>query len=93
MEGSEGSEMSLKLDPDLKVKTAAQLRQEVMRWRHAARQEACSVGNGRCWTRLVANLPENVRLKPLALPKLIFLGNCERYFDRNQPKQRIRRPR
>ena len=78
--------MSSHIDADLKEMTPAQLRREVMKWRHAARQEVCSVGNGRCWTRLITNLPEGEKLKPLTLPSAEFLKNCARYYKRNQKR-------
>jgi hypothetical protein len=74
----------MKLDDDVKKMTPRQLRQELMRWRHAARKELACTGNRRCWITLIKELPEGRELDPLSLPKEEFLGNCEHYYDRNQ---------
>ena len=73
-----------KLDPDLKTMTVAELRQEVMRLRTAFRKESSCTGNRRCWVTLLQALPEGRLVNPLTLPRKIFMGNCGRYFDRNQ---------
>ncbi len=76
----------MKIDEDLKDMTLAQLRGEVMRLRKAFRTELAHTGNHRCWINLMAPLPEHQSIKPLTLPREVFLGNCARYHDRNQSK-------
>ncbi len=76
--------MSIKLDSDLKTMTPPQLRQEVMRLRRAFRKELNNTGNRRCWITLLEALPEGKRIRPLDMPKKIFLGYCGGYYDRNQ---------
>lgn len=76
--------MTRKLDDDVKVMSPAELRQEVMRLRSAFRKELKSTGNHRCWVNLLKALPEGKAIEPLSLPRKEFLGNCSRYYDRNQ---------
>lgn len=73
-----------RLDNDVKSMSLPQLRKEVMRLRRAFRKELSYTGNHRCWITLLEVLPEGKRIKPLSLSRDVFLGNCERYFQRNQ---------
>ena len=77
-----------KMDSDLRQMNEVELRNEVMRLRRAFRVELEHTGNHRCWINLLRALPEGKSLSPLALPRDVFLGNCKRYFDRNQPKKK-----
>lgn len=76
--------MARRLDEDLRKMTPAQLRQEVMRLRTAFRRELNGTGNRRCWVTLLEVLPEGEKVKPLSLPRDVFLANCARYHKRNQ---------
>ena len=76
--------MNRKIDSDLKSMTPAQLRQEVMRLRHAFRTELNNTGNRRCWVNLLMALPEGQSIRALSLPRGEFLGNCAKYYDRNK---------
>jgi hypothetical protein len=75
---------SRRQDPDLKTKTSAQLRREVMRLRTAFRKELSDTGNRRCWITLLQTLPERKIIDPLSLSKEEFLANCAQYHTRNQ---------
>lgn len=77
-----------RIDKDLDKMTVVQLRDEVLRLRRAFRLELEHTGNHRCWINLLRALPEGKSLSPLSLPRAVFLGNCKRYFDRNQLKQK-----
>jgi len=46
--------MARKIDPDVRVMTTSQLRQEVMRLRTAFDKELNHTGNHRCWINLLA---------------------------------------
>lgn len=74
----------MKIDPDLKTMSPSELRQEIMCLRRAFRKELNSRGNRRCWINLLEALPEGKEIEPLDLPEEIFMGNCRRYFKRNQ---------
>ena len=77
----------MKIDSDVKEMGVVELRQEVMRLRIAFRKELDHTGNHRCWINLLTALPEGRRIEPLSMNKEGFIKNCERYFDRNQPKK------
>lgn len=70
-------------DPDLLTMTKAQLRAEVMRLRKAFRKELASTGNHRCWINLLEAV-DGKKIKPIDIPMDEFLGNCKRYYKRNQ---------
>jgi hypothetical protein len=70
----------MKADADLLGMTPAELRREVMRLRTAFRKEASQTGNHRCWI----NLLPDVNIKPLTLSESEFIGNCKKYWKRNQ---------
>jgi len=74
----------MKIDADVKQMDLQELRAEVMRLRRAFRKELASTGNRRCWINLLLALPEGKKICPLSLPREQFLGNCARYFERNQ---------
>ena len=74
----------MKVDDDVKQMSEAELRKEVMRLRKAFRKELAHTGNRRCWINLMSALPEYGTIDPLALPEGVFLGNCRRYYRRNQ---------
>lgn len=74
----------MKIDPDVKTMTEAELRAEVMRLRAAFREELAHTGNQRCWINLLEVLPEGKSIQPLSLPQEEFLKNCQRYWKRNQ---------
>lgn len=76
--------MATKLDPDVKEMTKGERGQEIMRLRNAFRKELNCTGNRRCWVNLLKPLPGGRSIKPLSLPRAEFLGNCARYYDRNQ---------
>jgi len=76
--------MTRKVDADVLAMSEAQLRREVMRYRRGLRTELNNTGNRRCWVNLFRLLPENRDIKPLSLPRCVFLRNCAQYFDRNQ---------
>jgi len=73
--------------------TEGELRKEVLRLRSAFRKELEHTGNHRCWINLLQVLPEGKSLELLSLPREEFLGNCKRYFKRNQPKKHKLKPR
>ncbi len=73
-----------KLDPDVKEMSLKALRKEVMRLRTAFDKELESTGNQRCWINLLANQRNGRKIRPLELPKEVFLANCARYYERNQ---------
>lgn len=79
----------MKIDTDVKAMTLAQARQEIMKLRRALRKELAGTGNSRCWITLLQALPEGKDLDPLTLGREQFLKNCERYFERNQPKAKV----
>lgn len=83
MEGS-GSGMSHKIDKDVLLMSEAELRQEVMRLRSAFDKELNHTGNHRCWVNLLVGSRGGRAIKPLSLCREEFLGNCRRYYDRNQ---------
>ena len=68
--------------------TVVELKKEVMHLRDAFRKELEHTGNHRCWINLLQALPEGKKIAPLTLERNVFLGNCKRYFDRNQPKKK-----
>lgn len=79
----------LRLDPDLKSMTVAELQQEVMRLRSAFRKELNDNGNRRCWVTLLQALPEGREVKPIDIPEDEFLRNCARYRRRNHGKEEV----
>jgi hypothetical protein len=76
--------MTQKIDDDLMKMDLLQVRREAMRLRTAFRIELNNTGNRRCWVNLLKHLPEGKSIEALSLPRAEFLGNCARYYDRNQ---------
>ena len=74
--------MGKPLDPDVKKMTLAERGREIMRLRTAFRRELDRTGNHRCWITLMEAV-DGKRVKPLTLPKQVFIGHCNHYYDRN----------
>lgn len=76
-----------KIDSDVKDMTPAQLRAEVMKYRHAARKIVKTVDNARCWVndwKLAQLLPEKPLVPAITLPDEEFLCNCKNYLKRQR---------
>lgn len=72
------------MDEDVKKMSHKEAQREVMKLRRAFRKELDDTGNRRCWITLLEALPEGRSIKPLSLPRDVFLTNCARYHVRNQ---------
>lgn len=79
--------MSSPQDRDLKKLTPGQLRQLIMKLRHAIRRHRDAEENARCWhndLQLYGALPEQKPAGKMLGPEEELLRNCRRYIRRQQ---------
>ena len=77
----------MKQDTDLQSLSPAQLRQTLMRLRHAIRKHRDAEENARCWHNdlaLYAALPEEKPAGKMRGPEKVLLKNCQQYIRRQQ---------
>ncbi len=82
--------MAQKLDAGVERMSLGERGKEIMRLRAIIRTHKKANGNARCWLLdewlYEQALPEGGRVASPALPsRTIFLGNCERYYNRQCP--------